>query len=144
CDAISALESARRWKSTADVLVELGDAYSGCKRWGSAARTYHALAKMQPAETKYAWAAARAYWQAREYTLAKPLYASLERSLESDARFQFEFGDTLARADGAASGLPHLEKALHAEPSLIAAHGALGRALLELNRAVEAVPHLEA
>jgi predicted Zn-dependent protease len=142
CDAISALESARKWKATAEVLVELGDAYSGCKRWPNAARTYHALAKMQPAE-KYAWAAARAYWQAREYAQAKPLYADLEAALESNPRFQFEYGDTLARSEGAEAGLPYLEKAARAEPSLMAARGALGRALLELKRAAEAVPHLE-
>lgn len=43
CEAIPPLEKARRWQATPQVLVELGDAYFGCKRYADAARTFEAL-----------------------------------------------------------------------------------------------------
>lgn len=144
CEAIPLLEKAKRWEARPEVLVELGDAYSSCKRPLDAAKAYQELSRSEPSEIKFAWAAARSYWQAREYTQARPLYAALETRLETNPGFLFEYGDTLARLEGAEAGLPYLEKAVRADPGLIAARTALGLALLELNRPAEALPHLEA
>jgi tetratricopeptide (TPR) repeat protein len=144
CDAIPLLEKARDWRASEDVLVELGDAYSGCQRPLDAARAYQQVSRKKPEEMKYAWAAARAYWQARDYSAARPLYAALEGRLETDPRFLYEYGDTLARLESPDAGLPYLERAVRAEPDLRPARGALGRALMELGRAADALPHLEA
>ncbi len=144
CDAVPLLEKARQWQSSNQVLVELGDAYNGCKRFSDAGKTYRAAALADPNDKRLPRAAARAFWEAREYTEAQPLYASLEASFSADPKFLYEYGDTLARASGAAAGLPYLEKAVRAEPTLVSARGALGRALLELDRAADSVPHLEA
>lgn len=144
CDAIGPLELARKWQSSAKVLVELGDAYAGCKRPLDAGKTYRAAARMSPDDPRLARAAARGFWQAHEYQDARALFAAVEPQFARDPEFLYEYGDTLARIDGAESGLPYLEKAVHAAPGLIAARGALGRALLEVHRAAESVPHLEA
>jgi len=136
CDASAPLEKARVWQASPQVSTELGDAYQGCKRYEEAAKAY--LAANQPR------AAARAFWQARAYAEAKPLYDSLASSNAADAEFLYEFGDTLARLDGAAAGIPHLERSLQIAPALIPARGALGRALLEVGRAAESIPHLSA
>jgi superkiller protein 3 len=144
CEAVPFLEKARQWQASSQVLVELGDAYNGCKRFSDAGKTYRQAAKSEPKDTRLTRAAARAFWEAREYTEAQPLYAALEAAFGSDSKFLYEYGDTLARASGAAAGLPFLERAVRVEPSLIPARGALGRALLELDRAAESVPHLEA
>jgi tetratricopeptide (TPR) repeat protein len=135
CDAIRPLETARKWRATPDVLVELADAYQGCKHWEQAAETYQKA--NQPRQSAHCW------WLARQYEKAKPLYASVEKQHDKDPEFQFEYGDTLARLEGAESGLPHLEKAVASAPNLTAARGALGRALMELNRPGDALPHLE-
>jgi tetratricopeptide (TPR) repeat protein len=136
CDAVPALEKARQWQASERVLTELGDAYQGCKRYGDAAKAY--VAARQPR------AAARAYWNARVYGRAKPLFESVAAANGSDPEFLYEYGDTLARLDGAASGLPLLEKSVALQPGLIPARGALGRALLEEGRAEESIPHLAA
>ena len=43
CDAIRPLETARKWQNNEQVLIELGDAYFGCERYGEAAKTFEAL-----------------------------------------------------------------------------------------------------
>lgn len=144
CDAVAPLEKARQWQSTNQVLIELADAYSGCKRYLSAAQTYEQAAKAQAANADLKRAAARSYWQAREYEKARPLFTALAAQRASDPEFAYEYGDTLARLDGAAAGLPYLERAVKAAPDLTPARGALGRALVELGRAAQAIPHLEA
>jgi tetratricopeptide (TPR) repeat protein len=141
CEAIAPLERARTWQANEQTLVELGDAYQGCKRYADAARTYQRAAKLKPSDSVLARAAARCFWQAREYAEARALYASLKAN---DAEFLYEYGDTLSRVDGAEAGLPLLKQAVEAAPDLIPAHGALGRVLMELGHAAESIPHLEA
>jgi tetratricopeptide (TPR) repeat protein len=144
CEAIPVLEKARQWQAGAQVLVELGDANSGCKRYLNAARAYQQAARLTPGDDRMTRAAARAFWQAREYKDARPLFAAIESHYSSEADLLYEYGDTLARLDGPDAGLPYLEKAVKTAPSLVPARGALGRVLLELNRAAESIPHLEA
>jgi tetratricopeptide (TPR) repeat protein len=136
CDAIASLETARVWKNSPQVLIELGDAYQGCKRYADAAKTY--LSAKQPR------AAARAFWQARAYDEARPLYDSLASANETDPEFLYEYGDTLVRIEGSAKGVSLLERSVALAPELIPARGALGRALLELGRYEESIPHLSA
>jgi predicted Zn-dependent protease len=136
CEAIAPIERARKWQASEHVLTELGDAYQGCKRYSDAARTYAAAGQPR--------AAARAYWQAREYADARPLYESLSKAHESDPEFLYEYGDTLARVAGAAAGIPALQRCVAIEPGLTPARGALGRALLDTGRAEESIPHLAA
>jgi len=144
CEAIAFLEKARQWQASAQVLVELGDGYHGCKRFTEAARAYREAARLTPGDVRLTRAAARSFWQARQYNDARRLYAAAESSYSSEADFLYEYGDTLARIEGAEAGLPYLEKAVKAAPNLAPAHGALGRALLELGRAAASIPHLEA
>ncbi|MGH9660736.1 MAG: tetratricopeptide repeat protein [Bryobacteraceae bacterium] len=144
CDAIEALEKARQWQSGVPVLVELGDAQYGCKRFLDAARTYRSAAELQPDDPRFARAGARAFWQAREYPDARRLYAAMAHRHGTDPEFLYEYGDTLARLEGPEAGLASLQRAVEAAPGLVAARGALGRVLMDLHRAAESVPHLEA
>ena len=144
CDAIAPLETARKWQANEQVLVELGDAYSGCNRYLDAAKTYTEVARLKPADPRLPRAAARAFWQARDYESAKPLFAQVQKQFASEPDFLYEYGDTLARLQGAETGLPYLEAAVDSAPTLVPARGALGRALMELDRAAESIPHLEA
>lgn len=144
CDAIAPLEKARQWQASGEVLLELADAYKGCKRYLDAGRTYEQAARAKNGDAKLEQAAAQAYWRAREYSKARPLFLRAELAFRKDAEFLYEFGDTLVRIEGAAAGLPYLERAVAAEPSLIAARAALGKALLEAGRHHDAIAHLEA
>ncbi len=144
CEAVPLLEKARQWQGTVMVLTELGDAYAGCKRYREAAKTYLEAARQKPGDTALSRAAARSYWQARDYEPATPLYAAVAPKFATNPEFLYEYGDTLARTGGAGEGLPYLEKAVTLTPDLVPARGALGRALVELEKYAEAVPHLEA
>lgn len=144
CDAIALLVKAREWQLSVEVLSELGDAYNGCNRFLDAARVYQQAGGLKPGDPKLARAAARAFWEAREYGQAKPLYISLETKFDSDAEFLYEYGDTLVRVEGAEAGIPFLQKAASFAPGFIPARGALGRALADSGRVTEAIPYLEA
>jgi tetratricopeptide (TPR) repeat protein len=144
CEAISVLEKARQWRANAQVLLELGDAYHGCKRFADAGGAYRQAARLTPGDVRLTRAAARSFWQARQYPDARPLFAATESRYSNDADFLYEYGDTLARIEGPEVALPYLEKSVKLAPNLAPAHGALGRALLELGRAAPSIPHLEA
>jgi tetratricopeptide (TPR) repeat protein len=144
CEAIAPLEEAMRWPQKPQARwVELADAYQGCKRWEPAARAYGEAAKADPKDSRIVRQQAHCLRMARRYDLAKPLFAALEGPYADNAEFQFEYGDTLMRLDGAEAGLQWLEKSVSADPALIPGRSALGRALLELGRASDAIPHLE-
>lgn len=144
CEAIAPLEAALQWPQRPQSRwTELADAYQGCKRWEPAAKAYAEAAKLEPQDTRLARQAAHCWRLARRYELAKPLFAALAAEYENNAEFQFEYGDTLMRLEGAEAGLPWLQKAVAMDAALLPAQAALGRAWLELNRPADAVPHLE-
>ena len=139
CDAIAPLETATKWNAQRS-LLELADAYYGCKRWEAAARTYEKAST----EPKVLRQAAHCYWQARLYEPAERLFQALMAEYANEPQFAYEFGDTLARRQGAAAGVEWLERAVQADPLLIPARGELGKALVEVGRSQEAIAHLEA
>ena len=144
CEAIAPLEAALQWPQRPQPRwTELADAYQGCKRWEPAAKAYAEAAKLAPTDTRLVRQSAHCWRMARRYDLAKPLFASLASNYESNAEFHFEYGDTLVRLEGAEAGLSWLEKSVAADPTLLPAQAALGRALMELNRPADALPHLE-
>jgi len=106
CEAIPVLEKARRWRASAQVLVELGDAYHGCKRFTDAAGAYREAAHLTPGDVRLTRAAARAFWQAREYNDARRLFAAAESRYSNEADFLYEYGYTLARRERPETGLP--------------------------------------
>lgn len=145
CDAAATLEKAKRWQASEQVLTELADAYSACKRYPQSGSAYvEAASKATANAGRLKRAAARAYWLARDYPTARPLFTALSSTFSNDAEFLYEFGDTLARTEGAAAGLPLLERSVELAPELTPARGALGRALVEAGRHAEAIPHLTA
>ena len=145
CQAIAPLEVALRWpKRPQSRWTELADAYQGCKRWEPAAKAYAEAARLEPKDLRLVRQNAHCWRMARRYELARPVFASLESSYRDNAEFAFEYGDTLMRLEGAAAGLPWLQRAVASESALLPAQSALGRALMELDRPADAVPYLEA
>ncbi len=146
CDAIEPLELALQWPlRPVSRWTELADAYEGCKRWEPAAKAYAEAAKIdKPNQPGLIRQSAHCWRMAHRYDFAKPLFASLahESRYGNNAEFLFEYGDTLMRLDGAEVGIPWLEKAVLADPQLLPARSALGRGLMELDRPLDAVPHL--
>ncbi len=125
CKAIHPLEGT-------DQYAALADALSGCKRYGEAAPLYEKLGQTRNA--------GRAYWQARDYPSAIRIYSRIAAEYSSSPDFNYEYGDSLMREEGAEAALPYLEKAT----ALIPGRATLGKAYAELGRYAEAIPHLEA
>lgn len=207
CEAVPALEIARKWQASPQVLLELGDAYFGCKRYAQAAATFEALGptpkglqgaglsyarlgkqkeanaafaqleklppsaelhellaevrtlenrnddavremqqavRLSPKDPRIQRLYARSLWRAGQYDEARKIYEPMAARWSSDPEFNFEYGDTLVRVEGPEVGLPLLERAVKAAPDLVAARGALGKALLQVGRAKESIPHLDA
>jgi tetratricopeptide (TPR) repeat protein len=124
CKAIAPLKQTDR----TDVLA---DAYYGCRRFPEAARLF--------ASRKDLRSAARAWWQARDYSQAKPLYEAIAAQHAADPDFSWEYGDTLLRVEGAEAAIPWLERA----SQIVEGRAALGKAYVEAGRFEEAIPHLE-
>lgn len=143
CEAIPALEKARVWNADRS-LVDLADAYQGCRVFEQAGRAYEAAFKRKLGDSRLARQAAHAYWQARMYDEVIRMLRPLERDFASDPDFNFEYGDSLLRTAGSAQGLSYLLRAANAAPDRLAARAEAGKALLAANRAEEAIPHLEA
>ena len=143
CDAIGPLEKARTW-DIERAIIELADAYYGCRRFAPAARTYEAALGTKHQSAAVARQAAHCYWEARQYPDAQRLFASVRGQFSQEAEFNYEYGDTLVRVEGPAAGVPYLERAVTKRPELLAARGELGKALQGLGRDQEAIPHLEA
>jgi predicted Zn-dependent protease len=125
CKAIAPLERTDRTDA-------LADAYYGCRRFPEAARLYMKRNDLR--------SAARAWWQARDYAQAKPLYEKLVQQHQAEPDFAWEYGDTLLRLEGAQVAIPWLERAA----SIVEGRAALGKAYVEAGRFNEAIPHLEA
>lgn len=136
CEAIVPLQTGAKWRSSPETLLQLADAFAGCKRYREAAKMYDAAGDAR--------LAARSYWQARDYGPAVERFRRVEDAFSGDAGFLYEFGDSLVRLSGAPAGIPYLERAVKADPALLPAKAELGKALLESDRAAEAIPHLEA
>jgi tetratricopeptide (TPR) repeat protein len=125
CQAVAPL---RKTKETA----MLADALSGCKRFAEAANLYEKLGDGR--------AAGRAYWQARDYPAALRVLRAVADKYGDEPQFNYEYGDSLLRGEGAKQAVPFLERA----KELLPAQAALGKAYAELGRFKEAIPHLEA
>lgn len=143
CDAIAPLQTAANWKPSAENLTELADAYQGCQRWPQAAGAYQRVYDQSPNPALMA-RIAHCWWMARRYDLAHAAFLKLPPALAGEPRLLYEHGDTLVRLEGPAAGLDLLSRAVAAEPSSLPSRAALGRALLDLDRPAEALPHLEA
>jgi len=93
CQAAPILEKAKRWQASEQVLTELADAYSACQRYPQAGAAYtEAAAKATANAGRLKRAAARAYWLARDYPAARPLFTALRPTFSNDPEFLYEFG----------------------------------------------------
>ena len=145
CEAIAPLESAQRWPARPNTIwVELGDAYRGCKRWEAAAKAYAQAGRHAPKDRRLARQTARCWWMARRYDVAKPLYEAMAPQSGNDPDFQFRIRRHAVSLEGAAAGLPWLEKAVAGALSDAGGAGGAGAALMDLERPAEAVEHLAA
>ena len=100
--------------------------------------------RLAPKDSRMQRLLARGLWRTSRYEDARKIYDALAAHWAHDPEFNFERGDTLVRLGELPAGLSLLQKSVAEGPELIAAQGALGKALLQAGRAKESIPHLEA
>lgn len=82
-------------------------------------------------------------YQARDYEACVVAADQLLKIAPGDPELLLLRADASLNQQDAAGALPFLERAIQLEPEMLPARASLGRALLHLNRATEAIPHLE-
>jgi tetratricopeptide (TPR) repeat protein len=80
----------------------------------------------------------------RDFEAAETLSAKLLAQRPNDAELNWIRGDSLLTLQKAEASIPPLKKAVEANPNLLPAHHALGRAYMQLGQDADAVPHLKA
>ena len=88
---------------------------------------------------------AKSYYYARDWEAARKLFEELLKAAgrSADPELQFFYGDVLLQSQQAEAALPYLKAAVDGAPDMPPAHATYGRALVQLGRFAEAIPHLE-
>lgn len=82
-------------------------------------------------------------YQAKDFVACAQRADALLKTHPEDGDLQLIRGDAALSQQDAKTALPYLEKAVALNPAMLPAHASLGRALLLLGRAADALPHLE-
>ncbi|MDZ7639747.1 MAG: tetratricopeptide repeat protein [Bryobacterales bacterium] len=82
-------------------------------------------------------------YQAKEYAACARAADALLKTNPGDGHVLLLRGDAALSQQDAAAALPYLERSVAMNPAMLPAQASLGRALLQLGRAADALPHLE-
>jgi len=122
----------------------LADLHGRNGRYVDAVEELRAALKLAPGHPGLEHELASALYRARDYEAAEKLSAKLLGGQPNDAELNWIRGDSLLALQKAAESLPPLKRAVEANPDLLPAHHALGRAYMQLGQDAAAVPHLKA
>jgi tetratricopeptide (TPR) repeat protein len=88
---------------------------------------------------------AKSYYYARDWEAARKLFEELLKAAgrNADPELQYFYGDVLLQSQQAEAALPYLKAAVDGAPDMPPAHATYGRALVQLGRFADAIPHLE-
>jgi tetratricopeptide (TPR) repeat protein len=88
---------------------------------------------------------AKSYYFTRDWENARTLFEELLKAAgrNADPELQYFYGDVLLQSQQAEAALPYLKAAVDGAPEMPPAHATYGRALVQLGRFAEAIPHLE-
>jgi tetratricopeptide (TPR) repeat protein len=86
---------------------------------------------------------AKSLYYARDWDAARKLFEELIKLDGRDPELQYFYGDVLLQSQQAEAALPHLKAAVDGAPHMPPARATYGRALVQLGRFADAIPHLE-
>jgi predicted Zn-dependent protease len=122
----------------------LADLHGRNGRYVDAVEELRAALKLAPGHPGLEHELASALYRARDYEAAEKLSLKLLGGQPNDAELNWLRGDSLLSLQKIEEAIPPLKKAVGADPKLLAAHHALGRAYMQLGQDAAAVPHLKA
>lgn len=113
-------------------------------RYLEAAEELRAALKLRPGNPAIEAELALALYRGRDFEAAIELSSKLLAQRPADPQLNWIRGDSLLSLQKAEESIAPLKKAVEANPDLLPAHHALGRAYMQLGQDAAAVPHLEA
>ncbi len=108
-----------------------------------AVKEWRAALELAPGNPQLREELAEALFLAKDYSGALAESADLLKLDKRAAELNFIAGDSALRLEDPEKAVPFLNAALAADPAMLAAHASLGLALIRLNKAAQAIPHLE-
>jgi tetratricopeptide (TPR) repeat protein len=118
---------------SADLSERAGEYVEAAKSWREAL-------KLAPGDSSVESGLVWALYRSRDYEAALRVLANVQDA--GAVELNFLHGACLLNLEQPERGIPYIEKALRADPRLLAAHLALGQALLRTKRPKDAIPHL--
>ena len=100
--------------------------------------------ELAPGDLRLEEELATTVYMSKDYAAAEKMARSLLARDPNVAELQFILGDSLMLQQQPEQALDPLQAALRLRPDYPAAHAVLGRALVQIGRGPEAIPHLEA
>ncbi len=123
------------------VLAEL---YRNLGRHGDAIQAWKAALELAPGDPHLEQELATSVYMSRDYAAAEKMARELIAKDPKVAEMHFILGDSLMNQQQPEQAAEPLRKALGLRPDYPAAQAVLGRALLQMGRSAEAIPHLVA
>ena len=123
------------------VLAEL---YRNQGRHADSIQAWKAALELSPGDARLEQELASSIYLSHDYVAAEKMARELIAKDSAVAEMHFILGDSLMNQQQPEQAVEPLTKALHLRQNYPAAHAVLGRALLQMGRSKEAIPHLVA
>jgi tetratricopeptide (TPR) repeat protein len=123
------------------VLAEL---YRNLGRHADAIQAWKAALELAPGDPRLEQELATSVYMSRDYVAAEKMARELIAKDSKVAEMHFILGDSLMNQQQPEQAAESLRKALGLRPAYPAAQAVLGRALMQMGRSAEAIPHLVA
>jgi tetratricopeptide (TPR) repeat protein len=145
--ASSALAKLTAMKPSQELHELRAELYRNQRRYLQSVTELKAALTFSPNDPRLRRELAKSLYYARDWEAARQLFDELiqadSRNRERDPELQFFYGDVLLQSQQAEAALPYLKAAVDGAPDMPPTHAAYGRALGQLGRFAEAIPHLE-
>ena len=122
----------------------LGNLYRNQGKHADSIKEWQAAIGTRPGDPDLERELAATMLSGKDYARAEAALRALLEKTADNADLLWMLGEALTAQQKLADAIAPLEKAARLAPALLAARASLGRALLAVNRAPEAVPHLRA
>jgi predicted Zn-dependent protease len=142
--ALSAYDRLGRLPPSAETYEVRARIESRRRQYAQAAKDWHAALQLVPENLSLKRELAMALAQSGDLQEAEKLFQELLQQYPGSASLNYLLGDVMRNAQKPQEAIAYLQKAVAADPKLLAAQGSLGLAYLQMGEAANAIPHLRA
>ena len=140
--ARSAFEQLAKLPPSAESQQVLAEVYRSQGRHADSIQAWKAALELTPGDRRLEQELVSTVYLSRDYVTAEKLAREQIAKAPGVAEMYFVLGDSLMNQQQVEQAVEQLTRAVKLRPDYPAAHAVLGRALLQIGRAAEAIPHL--